>query len=290
MASKLHVVDSITNAGSTDRTNEDALGHNADCAFVIDGATGLGDRQVFVENGTDAAWLASKAVAHFEQKISRHSDIAPSVTTFIGQMREEFFTAADQHSLPRYAWPSASFAMLHLYQNHVRFTGLGDCTLFLQIDSGVKLVNPMKRFEGAESKSAAQHLQRVGGFGSQKNLLQDAATLQNLRSIRVLQNTVESGVWTLGLEPMAAENLSTEAFAFSDGCHALLCSDGFSALVTDYQQYSPETLLDAALSQGLDALMEELRFIERVTDSDGRKYPRFKQSDDATALLLKLST
>ncbi len=289
MAPKLRVIEAVTDAGSTDRTNEDAHGHNGECAFVIDGATGLGDQQVFVKHGTDAAWLASKAVMYFEQNISQGSEVAPGVATFISQMRDEFFTTADQQTVPRYAWPSASFAMLHMDQNTARFSGLGDCTLFLQADGEVKLVNPMRKFEGIESKSAARHLQRLGGFGSQKNLLQDATTLQDLRSIRAMQNTEESGVWTLGLEPMAAKNLWTEALSISDGYHALLCSDGFSALVTDYHRYSAETLLDAALGEGLVALMDELRQIERVTDSDGQKYPRFKQSDDATALLVQVS-
>jgi hypothetical protein len=43
----------------------------------------------------------------------------------------------------------------------------------------------------------------------------------------------------------------------------------------------------AALDKGLAALGDELRAIE-AGDATGAKFPRFKKSDDATALLLKL--
>jgi len=46
--------------------------------------------------------------------------------------------------------------------------------------------------------------------------------------------------------------------------------------------------MTAAQEKGLAALGEELRAIE-AGDSGGDKFPRFKKSDDATALLLRLT-
>jgi hypothetical protein len=46
-------------------------------------------------------------------------------------------------------------------------------------------------------------------------------------------------------------------------------------------------LMEKAASRGLAALGEELREIEDA-DPQGHKHPRFKKSDDATALLLRL--
>jgi hypothetical protein len=67
-----------------------------------------------------------------------------------------------------------------------------------------------------------------------------------------------------------------------------LASDGFLALASDYARYTPEGLFDAALARGLTPLGEELRATE-ASDPDGIAYPRFKRSDDATALLLRVS-
>jgi hypothetical protein len=44
----------------------------------------------------------------------------------------------------------------------------------------------------------------------------------------------------------------------------------------------------AALDKGLAALGEELRAIE-AGDIGGDRFPRFKKSDDATALLIQLT-
>lgn len=51
---------------------------------------------------------------------------------------------------------------------------------------------------------------------------------------------------------------------------------------------SPDALIAAAREQGLKALGDKLRGIEDG-DPEGRRYPRFKKSDDATAVLLKLA-
>ncbi len=65
-------------------------------------------------------------------------------------------------------------------------------------------------------------------------------------------------------------------------------SDGFSALVDRYQAYDAAGLVCAALDKGLQELARELRAIE-AADAAGTRHPRFKVSDDATALLMRLS-
>ncbi len=67
----------------------------------------------------------------------------------------------------------------------------------------------------------------------------------------------------------------------------LIASDGFLALTSDYDSYDSAGLLAAAKSKGLAALGEELRAVEE-TDPLGERFSRFKKSDDATALLLRL--
>jgi hypothetical protein len=71
------------------------------------------------------------------------------------------------------------------------------------------------------------------------------------------------------------------------GTRVLLMTDGFLALVSDYERYDVPSLLAAAESKGLAALGQELREIER-NDADGARYPRFKTHDDATALLFRV--
>ena len=67
----------------------------------------------------------------------------------------------------------------------------------------------------------------------------------------------------------------------------MLATDGFLALATDYERYDAKGLIAAVAEQGLSALMDELRAIE-ADDPDGVRFPRFKQSDDATALFVEV--
>ena len=65
-------------------------------------------------------------------------------------------------------------------------------------------------------------------------------------------------------------------------------TDGFAVLADQYGAYDPAGLVRAAIDKGLEELGRELRAIERA-DAAGAKHPRFKASDDATALLMPLT-
>jgi hypothetical protein len=67
----------------------------------------------------------------------------------------------------------------------------------------------------------------------------------------------------------------------------LLMTDGFAALADRYRRYDPAGLVREALGRGLQDLGRELRSIE-AADAATTRHPRFKASDDATALLLRL--
>ncbi|MEP0942896.1 MAG: PP2C family serine/threonine-protein phosphatase [Rhizobiaceae bacterium] len=290
MSPKISVIDCWSLAGSARRANEDTFGSNPHCAFVIDGATGLGDEQQLEGEASDAAWLASYARNHLVENLDEPCSLHLLIRNLSRQMRLSFFELASEKNIPRYAWPTASFALLYGSNDKLTFAGLGDCTLYIESNAGVQTLNPLKEFATVEADHAAHHLQKSGGFSQQKNLLSDPDTLATLRQIRSLQNTSKSGVWTLGLEPEAADHLRLEELDLPSAGVALLCSDGFSALVNDYRRYTAESLMEAATTDGLQLLMDELRHIETSIDPQGTTFPRFKQSDDATAVLVSWSS
>ena len=62
-------------------------------------------------------------------------------------------------------------------------------------------------------------------------------------------------------------------------------------IIHDHLRHNMETLatlIQRAATAGLKSLVTELRHLEREIDPDGLKYPRYKQSDDTTAILLRL--
>jgi hypothetical protein len=74
----------------------------------------------------------------------------------------------------------------------------------------------------------------------------------------------------------------------SRGDNLVLMSDGFTALVDAYEAYDPIGLLAAVESRGLAALADELRQIE-LADAACLHFPRFKVSDDATAIWVRIA-
>ena len=112
-----------------------------------------------------------------------------------------------------------------------------------------------------------------------------------LEALRKARNRVNSGTggWLFGPDARAADHVAQAKISAPEGTNLLLASDGFLALATDYGRYDGDGLMQAALSKGLAALGEELRAIEE-SDPEGRKFARLKKSDDATALLLRLTS
>jgi len=103
------------------------------------------------------------------------------------------------------------------------------------------------------------------------------------------RNQVNTGTdWLFAPDAACASHAKSAEAQIAPGAIVLLASDGFLALTSDYGRYTPEQLYETAQANGLQKLGQELRATE-TADSAGRTFPRFKSSDDATALLLRIS-
>lgn len=167
----------------------------------------------------------------------------------------------------------------------MEFLWFGDCAaLIKQGDAPVMVV-------GETFDKRAAEAQRAHRIAKEKNL-SPAAGLNRpefLEELRAARNRINSGnSWLFSTDARAAAHASRRVMKLSPGAVLLLCTDGFLALSSDYGAYSADSLMTAAQDKGLKALGEELRSIE-AGDSGGDKFPRFKKSDDATALLLRLA-
>jgi hypothetical protein len=285
----LRIIDIASDPGDLSRVNEDAAGGNRSCAFVIDGATGLGGKGIVGQDGSDAAWLARLAKTFFEQEVVSGRPMSDVVRT----LNKQAATVVQESSagLPITAWslPVASFQMVRVDDGAIVTHGLGDCRLFLaDADGAVIETTAMKGNHAAERESARRAIAHAGGLAAMKALSDDPAVREELRRRRSVYNRPEGNVWTLGTEPAAAKHLSSEPIWPRLPATGLLCSDGFAALCDQYERYDPAGLIGKAKSDGLKSLIRELRHVERTVDPNGEAYPRFKMSDDATAVLFEI--
>jgi hypothetical protein len=283
---RLEILDSLTDPARPGGENEDRIGWNESAAFVIDGATSLGD-PVMAPPLSDAAWMAERARQRFEAELAPERSLRVVVRGLCEAARERFLAAAGP-TVERYRHPSASFQSLRLTDRGIEIAGLGDCSLFLRDAAGaLTRYSGLRGGRSGEQSSARKTLTRLGGLNADGESHRDGETLAALRASRARQN-IEGGFWTLGIHPQAAEHVRIEMPEVVLPAIGLLCSDGFADSVDNYGLHSAAALVDRAEAKGLRALLAEIRQVEQAVDPTGLQFPRYKRSDDASAILLKL--
>jgi hypothetical protein len=189
---------------------------------------------------------------------------------------------------PTERWEVPYASMMFVAQNaqDLEAVWYGDCAAL------VKRPNAPVEIVGDAIEKRVQEASRVAKLAAKHGLSPAAGInrpeyMDALRKARSYANT-EKGHWAFAPDVRAADHVSSVHIEAPQGTVILLCSDGFLALASDYSAYEAEGLVAAAQSKGLATLCEELRAIESG-DPEGRKFPRFKTSDDATAVLLRIS-
>jgi serine/threonine protein phosphatase PrpC len=280
---KFELLDSLSLPGNPGNPNDDALAHNDIAAVVFDGATGLGEN--LMPGASDAAWLATFGSRRLMAHLSDGDAPKDAVRAAMEDAQKSYQALRKREPKERYEIPYASLMLACATSHGAIMLWFGDCAaLVKRADTPVEIVGVAFDSRTLESsrvaKLAAKHgLSPAAGINRPEYM--DA-----LRKARNYANT-EKGHWTFAPDPSIADHASEQKIIAPAGTVLLLCTDGFLALASDYGRYDPQTLVDAAQTKGLKALGEELRATE-AGDPDGTKYPRFKTSDDATALLVRL--
>jgi hypothetical protein len=279
----LTLLDSLSLPGDLAKANEDAFGHDTQAAVVIDGATPLGDS--LMPGPSDAAWIAQfgarRLLAHLRDGMSARKALRAA----LADTQKSFEALRRAPVEEMWQTPCASMMLAVPGEDGVELLWFGDCAaLIKQGDAAVTVV-------GETMDKRAAEAQRAQALAKEKNLSPAAGLSRQefIGALRSGRNHINSGnSWLFSPDVKAASHVSRRVVKAASGSILLLASDGFLALASDYGAYSADSLMAAAMDKGLKPLGEELRAIE-AGDAGGDKFPRFKKSDDATALLLKIS-
>ena len=284
----LTFVEAISLAGDRKKQNDDAYGFGTHDAWVIDGATDLHDTPL-TGAASDASWIAQRANAILHAMLAQSQaedgiDLRKTLSEAIGEeLAPDFDVVSAGRSFERWRSPIASLLLVPEQTFGVNGVDLGDCRVFaLGADGETHVAGGPGDAGDDESKLAAQQTD------ADKPLLERQNTIAMLRANRAAMNQPGGTHWTFGVDPECANHARTWSLQMTRPAHILLMTDGFSALADRYAAYDAGGLVQAALDKGLQELGRELRVIE-AADANGSKHPRFKASDDATALLLRLT-
>jgi hypothetical protein len=281
------VLHQISWPGSTDRPNEDACGAVGDWAWVIDTSIFPGTPS-FMHPQSDAAWLADFANGRFIALAPAARDGPELVRRVMQDCRDAFLRKAPADRQNSITWPVGALTLVRGQDGRLDVWTFADTTAFVRYpDGAVVTLGEAPDLRRSESDKAAELL-RIAGC-SPKDLFHAPAVRSWLADRREVQKQ-GGGVPLLGLQPETADRLRHDVVPLPPGTNVLLTSDGLSALVDLYRHLDAKALMETALLSGLEPLAGAARHIETEVDPDGQRFPRFKTSDDATALLLGWET
>jgi len=305
----LRLLDSLSLPGDPAKPNEDSFAHADAAALVMDGATMLGDP--LMPGPSDAAWIAQfgarRLMAHLqdqEPKKALRAAMADAEKSFAALARAPMahpwqmpcasvmlaFSCPLRPSQPRKVATGTSPASADARGGggpgaRIEFLWLGDCGAIISDDSGVTVI-------GETIARRAEESGRARRIAREKNVSSAAPGVraQFMDHLRAARARVNSGAyWLFTPNKRAAAHARRKIVKVESGALLLLASDGFLALASDYGAYDAAGLVAAAKEKGLAAMGAELRAIEDG-DAVGDKFARFKKSDDATALLLEVTS
>ncbi|VXC45146.1 hypothetical protein [Sphingomonas sp. 8AM] len=270
----LDLIQSLSLCGDLSTPNDDRAGSGARHAWVIDGATDLSAPGLLGAQG-GAAWLAATAAAAFAMAAA--DDLRGTCAQVFAAVEARYAAERQREPEGAWEWPRASFAAVQLVDDTLEVAWAADCAVLHASGPTVAWCTPAPD----RARESAQAAALGAGVGATK--LRTPAVLADRRAARSLP-----GQRVLGVDAgESAGAMEMVRMAVEPGDDLLLMSDGMAALVDSYAAYDAAGLVAAMRSRGLAALGGELRAIER-SDATCTRYPRFKSSDDATALWVRV--
>jgi len=281
------ILDRISWPGHPDKANEDICGVSQDWAWVIDTSIFPGTAPV-VHPKSDAAWLAAFANERLSNLAPQAEDGVALIRHVMEEAREAYRAVAPRERHEDFvSWPLGAMTLVRKRGSVLDSWTFGDTTAYIRRPDGMVLtLGDAPGLRDAESAKAAELMRAAGSRPG--DILDEPVFLRWLGDRRERQRKSGVPAALLSFNPDAAERLRHETAPCEDGTTILLASDGFSALVDLYRAIDAKGLMEAAISSGLEPLARKAREIETQTDPDGKLYPRFKASDDTTALLLRI--
>jgi hypothetical protein len=277
-------LDALSLPGNPAKPNDDAWGQTGNAAVVLDGATNLGE--ALLPGESDAAWIARFAARRLMAHCQEGAAPLDALRTTLGDAEKSFVGLRRRPPKENYENPYASMMFVRATEKGIEALWFGDCVaLVKRPGSDVEIAGDAFDKRAAESRRVAM-LARAKGLAPAAGINRPEF-LSALRTARNSVNT-DKGGWLFGPNAQAADHVRGTHIDAPAGTSLLLASDGFLALASDYGLYDAASLVEAARTRGLETLGRELRLTEEA-DPEGLRFPRFKKSDDATAVLLRLA-
>lgn len=261
----MNVLAKLSKAGGQE--NEDLIWHNDRCVVVLDGSSGLKD------SGFKASRFVKLFIEAFSKRIENNESLCDSVNMAMSEVHEEFLasTGGNVEILP-----SAAGIFVYDTGNVLQLLTLGDCGALIYRDETVEemRLNEVERFD-------SKVIQRMVELHQETGL--DICDVFHAEEIQIMlvenrkKMNAKDGyrVLAFNMKPVGQNDLLV--INKNDVTNIILYSDGFESQTEKMKRRNWDFC----------ALYQEMRRIEE-DDSRLNLNPRFKVSDDASAILVEI--
>lgn len=273
----------LCNKGSA-TYNEDIVGFTPFGAWVLDGATGLNNKNI-VSKESDAKWYVSWWNKYLHENIMCDKSLKIILKEGIDKITQEYMKKVGDLPIEELYRPSSSALIIKFHEDKLEYLLLGDCTLIYEKENEQYLI---------KDESVCKFDEKVFKF---MDNIKDAEKLTleekklNVMSLIIenrLKKNSSKGYWILEFCKDSIDHAIYGHINFEKNLKILLCSDGFSCAFDKYYLYKWKDILKVCYIDGVDHIYEKIRKVE-FEDKNALKYPRFKISDDSSCIYLSFN-
>lgn len=267
-------IELATIAGSADGPNEDWAGVTPTAVVLLDGLTTPRDLGSGCLHGVP--WYVNRLGSAL---LARTGDCALELETCLAQAIED---VANLHvktcDLTNPGTPQSTVAAVRVRNNKLEWLALADAVILLEHSYGIQAISDDRVEQAARSQRDEALRFRVGTTEHEQGVKR---LVKAQRSIR----NQPGGYWVAAANPTVAGESLTGTVALTELNRVALLSDGAARLVT-FGLAGWEQILNTLSRTGPQELIDEVRRAE-ATDPNGERWPRYKASDDATAVHIR---
>lgn len=253
--------------------NEDWAGTLPGAAVVLDGVSA--PVETGCRHGTRwyVAQLGSRLLAHLATEGQPLRDVLAAAIS------ETSLVHASTCDLSHPGTPAAAVAIVRFAQG-VEYLVLADTAVV--IDQGGRVLPVVDhRVDTVAAEARAETMRHPVGSAAHAQ-----AVAQLSRTQRQVRNQ-PGGYWVAASNPAAAAEAIVGTVPLTDVDMVAVLTDGATGVV-DRELASWRQLLDVLVSEGPHGLIAWNRRVDQ-SDPDGQRWPRYKRSDDATAVMIRLA-
>jgi hypothetical protein len=256
-------------------SNEDFIAATPGVVVVIDGASVPAGLDTGCIHGT--AWFARCLGTKLLALLTTQTDRSPA-DCLARAITDVAALHADTCDLDHPGSPSATVAILREQPNAVDCLVLGDTTVLLEEPTGIRILTDDRLENVAGVQHSAMHQHATGSADHDRSFAELVTEQRRHRNH-------PDGFWVASTDPAAAQHALTDTVPRSGLQRAAVLSDGATRLVDRFGLLDWRSFLDVLAEQGPDAIVRQVRAAEH-SDPDGRRWPRGKRHDDASAAYL----